>query len=119
MHVPYEAQIVLVPRCLAYRLPPFFDQLEDSILHARRMHRRALWKSANEFVEKFLGADLKMESVSAVLNTDIEELYHGELCVDCSGGSASYIECEEGHVLVAVVDVIDYCNGCFARSAHW
>ena len=71
MHVPYEAQVILVPRCLAYRLAPFFDQLEDASLHARRMYGWALWESADELVEEFFGTDLEVERVAAVLNTDI------------------------------------------------
>lgn len=43
------------------------------------MHRRALGKSTDELVEKFFGADLEMEGVSAVLDTNVEELCHGEL----------------------------------------
>jgi hypothetical protein len=27
---------------------------------------------------------------------------------------ASYIECEQGHILVAVVDIVDYGNSCFS-----
>jgi hypothetical protein len=119
MHVPYEAQVVLVARRLAYRLAPFFDQLEDASLHARRMHWRALWKSADELVEKLLGANLEVEGISAVFHTDIEKLYHGELCVVWSEGSAAYIECEEGHVLVSVVNIVDYCNSCFSRPVNW
>lgn len=74
MHVPYKPQIVLVPRRLTYSLPPFFYQLEYLILHPRRVNRRALWKSADELVEEFLGADLEVESVAAVFDADVEEL---------------------------------------------
>jgi hypothetical protein len=74
MHVPYKSQIVLVARCLAYCLPPFFYQFEDPTLYACRMHRRALWKAADELIEELLGADLEMKSVPAVLDADVEEL---------------------------------------------
>lgn len=43
------------------------------------MHRRALGETANELIEKLLGADLEVERVAAVLNADIEELQGGEL----------------------------------------
>jgi hypothetical protein len=46
------------------------------------MHRRALRESADEFVKEFFGADLKMESIAAVLNADIKKLCDGELWVD-------------------------------------
>jgi hypothetical protein len=82
MHIPNEAQIVLVSRCLADRLPPFFYQLEDSTLYARRMHRRTLWESTDELVQEFLCAYLQMESVTAVFDADIEELCVGEPCVE-------------------------------------
>jgi hypothetical protein len=58
MHIPYEAQIILVSRCLAYCLPPFFYKLKDATLYARRMHRGALWESTDELVQEFLGAYL-------------------------------------------------------------
>jgi hypothetical protein len=75
VHIPDEPQVVLVSRCLAYRLPPFFDQLEDLVLDARRMHGRALWESADELIEKLLCADLQVEGVSAVLDANVEKLY--------------------------------------------
>jgi hypothetical protein len=34
--------------------------------------RRALWKSADELVEEFIGAYLEMESVAAVFDTNIK-----------------------------------------------
>jgi hypothetical protein len=43
------------------------------------MHRRALWKAADELIEELLGADLEMKSVPAVLDADVEELCNGEL----------------------------------------
>ena len=78
MHVPDEAQVVLVPRCLAYGLAPFFNQLEDAVLDARRVHGRALGEAANELIEELLSADLEVEGVAAVLNADVEELKGGE-----------------------------------------
>jgi hypothetical protein len=68
VHVSYEAQIVLELGCLAYRLPPFLYQLEDLALNTGRMHRRALWKSADELIEKLFGTDLEVECIAAVLD---------------------------------------------------
>jgi hypothetical protein len=39
------------------------------------MYWRAFGEAADKLVEKFLGANLKMEWVSAILNADIEELW--------------------------------------------
>lgn len=43
------------------------------------MHRGALWETADEFIEKLLGTDLKVEWITAVLNADVEELCTSEL----------------------------------------
>lgn len=74
VHVPNESQVILVPRCLTYSLPPFFDQFEDSVLDTRRVHRWALGETTNELVEELLGADLEVKRVAAVLDADVEEL---------------------------------------------
>ena len=34
------------------------------------------------------------------------------------GVARSYIEREEGNVLIAVVDIVNYRNGCFSRSVE-
>jgi hypothetical protein len=80
VHVPYIAQVVLVPRGLAYGLPPFFDQFEDFALYPRCVHRRPLWKSPDKLVEKLFGAYLEVEGIAAVFDANVEELCHGELC---------------------------------------
>jgi hypothetical protein len=36
-------------------------------------------------------------------------------CGSTERGSASYIECEEGHVLVSVVDIAHDGDSCFSR----
>ena len=71
MHVPYEAQVVLVSRRLAYRLPPFFYQLEDLILDSRRVERGAFGESAHELVEEFFGTDLKVKWIAAILDANV------------------------------------------------
>lgn len=42
------------------------------------MHRRTFWEPADELVEKFLGANLEVERVSAVFDAYVEELRTGE-----------------------------------------
>lgn len=74
MHIPYKPQILLVTRRLTYRLPPFFYQLEDSVLYARRVYWRAFGEATDKLVEKLFRADLKVKGVSAVLNANIKEL---------------------------------------------
>ena len=74
MHVPDEAEILLVPGILTDRLPPFLNILQDLQLHARWSNRRSLRKPAHQLVEKLLGSDLKVKGVTAVLNAAIKEL---------------------------------------------
>lgn len=44
------------------------------------MHRRPLGEAADELVEEFFGADLKVKRIAAVLNANVEELSNRELC---------------------------------------
>ena len=76
-------QILLISRRLADRLPPLFNRLENAMLHPRRPHRWPLGKPSYQLIEKLLGADLEVEGVSAVLDTNIEQLYFR--------GSLSYV----------------------------
>jgi hypothetical protein len=87
VHVPYETKVVLVPRSLTYGLPPFFYQFENLVLYTRRVHRRTFREAANELIEKLFGAYLKVESVAAVFDANVEELCDGELCGDESGAA--------------------------------
>ena len=74
MHVPNEAKVLFVPRCLTYRLSPLFDSLEYSVLDPRRAYRRPLGKTPDQFIEEFFGADLQMERVSAIFDANIQKL---------------------------------------------
>ena len=74
------------------------------------MHRRALWESADELVEEFFRADLEVERIAAVLDADVQELSDGELYGVRGGTTRAYIERENGHVLIAVVDIVYYRN---------
>lgn len=74
MHVADEAKVLLVARRLAYRLPPFLEQLEDPLLHATGSNGRPFGEPPDELVEKVLGADLQLERVAAVFDADVEEL---------------------------------------------
>lgn len=58
MHIPNEAEIFFVARCLTYCLPPLFDRLEYSVLDSGGSYGGPLRKSSNQLIEKFLGADL-------------------------------------------------------------
>lgn len=69
------AQILLIPRRLANRLPPLLNRLENAMLHPRRPHRWPLGEPSYQLIQKLLGADLEVEGVSAVLDTNIEQLY--------------------------------------------
>ena len=97
MHIPYEAQVVLVARRLAYGLPPFFYELENLVLHSRRVDRRTFGKAADKFVEEFLGTDLEVERIAAILDTYVEE-----------------VEREEGDILIAVIDIVYNCDSRFS-----
>jgi hypothetical protein len=44
------------------------------------MDGRAFGKAADELVEEFLGANLEVEGVSAVLDADVEELHRSQPC---------------------------------------
>lgn len=74
MHIPNKAQILLISRRLTYGLPPFLDRLQDPMLDARRPYGRTLGEATHQLIEELLGAYLKLERVSAVLDTYIEEL---------------------------------------------
>lgn len=74
MHVSDETEIFLVPRCLANGLAPFFNSLQDLCLNPAGTDRRALWEAADEFVEKFLCADLQVKRIAAILDADVEEI---------------------------------------------
>lgn len=72
MHVPDEAQVLLVARGLADGLPPLLYRLQDAMLHPGGPHRRPLGESADQFIQELLCTDLEMEWISAVLDADVE-----------------------------------------------
>jgi hypothetical protein len=76
MHVPDESKIFFVSRRHANRGPPLFYKLQYLHLRPRGMYRRPLGKSTNQLIEEFLGADLKVKRITAVLNTNIQQLYY-------------------------------------------
>lgn len=98
MHVPDEAQVVLVAARLANGHAPLLDGLENLGLHAGGADRRALGEAADELIEKLLGGDLEVKGVAAVLDANIEQ-----------------VEGEQGDVGVALVDVVDNGRGSLAR----
>ena len=68
-------QIILIPRRLTNSLPPLLNRLENAMLDPCGPHRRALGEPTDKLIEEFLGADLQVEGVAAVLDADVEELY--------------------------------------------
>lgn len=100
VHVPDEAQVLLVPARLAYRAPPFFDSFQDLRLNFIIANRRPLGESSNKLVQKLLGTNLELKWVSAILDTYIEKA-----------------QGEKADVGVARVDVVDDGDGSFAGCA--
>lgn len=100
MHVADKAEILLIPAGLTNSAPPFFDSLEDLSLHPSRADRGSLGKAADELVEEFLGADLQVKGVAAVLDADVEK-----------------VQGEQGNVRVSVIYVVDDGDGGFAGGA--
>jgi hypothetical protein len=68
-------------------------------LDAGNTNGRAFGEATDELVEEILCADLKVESIAAVLDANVKQ----------SQG-------EHGHVRIAVVDILDNGDGGFARS---
>lgn len=100
MHVPDEAQILLIPARLANSAAPFFYSFENLHLHPAEADRRALGEATDELVEELFGADLQLEGVATVLNTDVQQ-----------------VQGEQGDVGVAVVDVVNDSHGGLAWGA--
>jgi len=99
MHVSDETQILLVATGFAYRHAPFLDSLENLGLHSGCSQRRSLRKPADKLVEEFLGADLQVERVTAILDAYIEEA-----------------EGQERNIRISVVDVADDHGSRLARG---
>lgn len=74
VHVPDMSQILLVPRRLADRLTPFLNRLENAMLDPRGPDRWPFGKPPYQLIQELFGADLEMKWVSAILDTDIEQL---------------------------------------------
>lgn len=74
MHIPYKPQILFISRCLADRLPPFFDRLQNAVLHPRRSHRGSLGEPPDQLIQELLCTNLKMEWVAAILDTNVKKL---------------------------------------------
>lgn len=99
MHIPNETQVFLVPARLADGAAPFFYSLEYFHLNPAEADWRTLWEAADKLVEKLLSTNLQLKWVATVLDADIEQ-----------------IQGEQRDVGVAVVDVVDYSHGGFARG---
>lgn len=99
MHVPDEAQVLLVSARLANRAAPFLNGFEDLELDAGGADRGPLGKAAYQLIEKLLCADLEVEGEAAVLDADVEQ-----------------VEGEQRNVGVAVVNVVDNGHGGLSRG---
>lgn len=99
VHIPDEAHVLLVAAGLADGAAPLLDGLENLHLHPAVAHWRALGEPADELVEELLCADLEVEGVAAVLDTDVEQ-----------------VEGQQGDIGIAVVDVVDDGDGSLARG---
>ena len=73
VHVANETKIFLVATRLAYCAAPLLDGLEYLRLDSSVAEGGSLGKASDKLIEEFLGADLEVERVAAVLDTDVEE----------------------------------------------
>lgn len=78
VHISYEAEVFFIPRSLTYRHPPLLYGLQYSHLYAGWPNGRSFGESSNQFIEELLGADLEMECVSTIFDTDIQQLDHSQ-----------------------------------------
>ena len=74
MHVPDMSQILLVPRRLANGLTPFLNRLQNAMLDPRSPDRWPFGEPPYQLIQELFGTDLEMKWVSAILDTDIEQL---------------------------------------------
>jgi hypothetical protein len=96
------------------------------MLNARRAHRRPLGESPNQFIQELFRTDLQVEGVSAVLDTDVEELIVLESTLSALVPRASlssplysgqtYRQRQQRDILVSGIDKVDYLNGSFPGS---
>lgn len=98
MHITDKAQVLLIPARLADSAAPFFYSLQDLHLHPAVADGRALGKPPDKLVEELLGADLQVEGIAAVLDTDVQQ-----------------VEGEQGDIGITVVNVVDDGH----RSLAW
>ena len=75
MHIPYKPQILFISRRLTDRLSPFFDRFQNAVLYPRRPHRGPLGEPPDQFIQELLRANLEMEGVAAILDTNVKQLY--------------------------------------------
>lgn len=97
MHIPDEAQVLLVTACFADGAPPFFYSFKNLHLHPAVSNRRAFWEATNKLIEEFLGADLQVEGIATVLDADVKQA-----------------QSQYGHTGIAVVHIVDDGHGGFA-----
>lgn len=74
MHIPDETQVLLIAARFTYRRAPFLNRFENLGLDSSCPDRWPLGKPAHQLIEKIFGANLEMKWVTAVLDTDIEQI---------------------------------------------
>lgn len=119
VHVSNKPKILLVPRRLTYRLPPFLDQLQDAVLRSRRPQRRPLGEPPHQIIEKLLCADLQLEWIPAVLDADVEKLpQSARQHKTTQDENNAYRQCQQRDVLVSGVDQMNYLKGSLPRTGY-
>jgi hypothetical protein len=75
MHILDMNQVLLVSRGLAESLIPFLNQLQNPVLRWRVHCQGSFGELSNQLVQEFLGCNLEVEGVSAVLHTVVQQLF--------------------------------------------
>ena len=87
MHVSYISQVLLVPRCLTYCLPPFLYGFQDLHLNPGRPYGWSFGEASNKLIEEFFGGYLEMEGIAAVLDANVKQLCSNQQVVQITEAS--------------------------------
>ena len=81
MHITDVGEVILPSRLDTDPLFPTVNEIKNLLHDRARERRRSLREAADEFVQKLLGGDLKVEGVSAGLHESFEqrEGEHGDV----------------------------------------
>ena len=88
------------------------------MLHATGMHWGAFRKPSDKFVQELLCADLEVEGIAAILNTDVEELFEmsvvrttlgrGQTIVHSTRGGKRW-DCDGSHNVLSLLQPPEDC----------